>query len=128
MKQILRYLLAFVGILVTFNLLLTVTSLFPSSLIEDSIQESAEILMQEGNDYRLSEIFAVSNNNFTDSIILNAAYSIDNENPIYSYMVARKNYKKGLTIKELEDSKGEYLYSVSPNEGEEFTESYDPVR
>lgn len=127
MKKVLRYFCVFNIMIFVFNVLLLMTSLFPSELIEDNVKETAEIMNEVGNYERISKLFPVINNNYTDSIIVNAAYSIDNKNPIYSYMAARKNYKQGITQKELMDIQGELL-SLKSNSINEFTEEYDPVR
>lgn len=86
--------------------------------------------MKEGNVYKISEFSSITNNNYTDAIIINEAYSIDNTDPIYSYMAMRKNYKKGETNKILTDISGE-LVSINANENGETmintVDYYNPV-
>ena len=103
----LKYFATFLLMLMIFNLCLYVVCLIPSSKVEENIKESSYILKKQGASFQLSKIFNVVNNNRTDSVILNESYSIDNEHPYISYMKARKDYKKGLTIKEIEDINGE---------------------
>ena len=102
------------------SLFLLLGSLFPSALIENNVKESSQILMREGNIYKFFEFYNVENNNYTDSLMINEAYSIDNTNPFYSYMTVRKNYKEGQTKNNLCDNLGE---GISMNNKEE----YDPV-
>ena len=101
--------------------MLLLGSLFPSSLIEKNVKESSEILLREGNYYQISKFFGTENDNYTDAIMINEAYSIDNSNPFYSYMSARKNYKKSQTMQELPDTKGE-LISINSEE-----DDYEPI-
>ncbi len=123
MKKFLKYVVTFIVLLIIFNVLLFLSSLFPSSLIEDNVKKSSEILLREGNAPKIYSYLYQTNNNYTDSIIINSCYSIDNTDPIFSYMSVRKNYKKGLTTKELLDKNGELVSYTS--EGEE--DHYNPV-
>lgn len=120
MKKIINYIIIFILIMIFFNIILAVTSLYPSKWIEEHVIQSSNILLNEGNHYCLSSKFNIINNNYTDSIMINEAYSIDNQNPIFSYMSGRKNFKKGMTKIELLDTEGEL---ISITDGEE----YDPV-
>ncbi len=119
MKKVFRYIIVFIILFFAFNFLLIITSLFPSSWIEENVKESSEVLLREGNFYYFSKEFDIVNNNYTDALMINEAYSIDNKNPIYSYMSARKNYKSGLTKETISDTVNE---AVSINK-----EEYDPV-
>lgn len=123
MKKIIKYVITFVILIFTFNLLLLLGSLFPSSWIEDHVRESSERLSLEGNLPLFTSYLSITNNNYTDSIMINECYSIDNTNPFFSYLSARKNFKKELTEKQLEDTNGE-LISISSNSTEEI---YNPV-
>lgn len=125
MKKIFKYIIIFIILIISFNLLLFLSSLFPSSIIEENVKESAEILYEEGNLYDFGKDFYITNNNYTDALMINEAYSIDNKNPIYSYMAVRKNYKEGQTKEELEDTAGEL---ITINNGEVCAgENYDIV-
>ena len=121
LKKVVKYIIAFVILFLVFNSLLLLGSLFPSSLIEKNVRESSETLLSEGNYYKISKFFGTENDNYTDAIMINEAYSIDNTNPFYSYMSARKNYKKYQTMQELPDTKGE-LISLNSEE-----DDYEPV-
>ena len=72
--------------------------------------------------------------NATDVLMINEAYSIDNTEPIYSFMSGRKNYKKGTTKSQLKDTQNELIsFDVesvkSVPEGEmPKRETYNPVK
>lgn len=119
MKKIAKYGIIFLILILIFNFLLFISSLFPSKIIIKNVKESSEILSKEGNDYKFFENLYIVNNNYTDALMINEAYSIDNTNPIYSYMTARKNYNRDITKKSMKDI-SEELISL------EFDE-YDPV-
>lgn len=115
-----KYILYSIILIIIFNLLLFLVSIFPSNWIEKNVEETSEILLEQDNYYSLP-IVNVIINNYTDSIMINTAYSIDNKNPVFSYMSARKNYKEGLTQETQNDTNGE-LISINN------LEKYDPVR
>lgn len=121
MKKLLKYVITFIILIISFNLLLLLGSLFPSSWIEENVKESSKTLLVEGNLPYFKLNPNITNNNYTDAIMINACYSIDNTDPFFSYMSVRKNYKSGLTTRQLEDTKGE-LASISSRNG-----AYDPV-
>lgn len=118
-KKILKYISTFIILLLIFNLLLFVGSLYPSKIIEKNVKKSSQILTEEGNLYEFFEWSDVVNNNYTDALMINEAYSIDNTNPLYSYMAVRKNFNKEITKKHLADTQEE-LISIN-------SEDYDPV-
>lgn len=119
-KKIAKYGIVFIILIFIFNFLLLISSLFPSEIIRENVEESSEILSKEGNAYQIFKYSNVVNNNFTDALMINEAYSIDNTTPIYSYMTVRKNYEKGLTKNSMKDTQEE-LISLNSKE-------YDPVR
>lgn len=118
-KKILKYISTFIILLLIFNLLLLACSLYPSKIIEKNVKKSSQILTEEGNLYEFFEWSDVVNNNYTDALMINEAYSIDNTNPVYSYMAVRKNFNKEITKKHLADTQEE-LISIN-------SEDYDPV-
>lgn len=120
MKKIIKYVLVFLGLILMFISLLLLSSIFPSTMIEKNVMESSKILLKEGNIYRFFSWSHVVNNNYTDALMINEAYSIDNKNPLYSCLAVRKNYKENLTKHSLSDLNGE---SVSQN----IVTGYDSV-
>lgn len=97
-KGILRYVLIFVVLLGIYFVLLTLTSLIPSSTLEEHVRESSETLVEEGEKvtynlgYKEENIFT-----FTDALMINTAYSVDSREPVKSFILARKNYIPGQT-------------------------------
>ena len=119
MKKIIKYILVFLGLILIFSSLLFASSLFSSSIIEKNVIESSKILSKEGNIYKFFPWSRVVNNNYTDVLMINEAYSIDNKNPLYSCMAVRKNYKESVTKYSCSDITGD---SISLN-----SFRYDPV-
>lgn len=130
LKKIVKYTKVWVILLIIFNISLLITSLFPSDMIEENVKSSSDILLQEGNIYQIFEYSTIVNNNYTDAVIINEAYSIDNTNPIYSYMSMRKNYAKEETTIELEDIEGELASIYTDEDGNIIVKQgsfYSPV-
>lgn len=119
MKKIIKYVLVFLSPLLIFFSLLLVSSLFSSSMIEHNVIKSSITLSKEGNIYKFFPWSRVVNNNYTDVLMINEAYSIDNKNPLYSCMSVRKNYKESITKYSCSDITGD---SISLN-----SLRYDPV-
>lgn len=128
-----KYIITFIGLIIIFNLLLFLGSLFPSNLLEKNVKESAKTLLTEGNRYQIIKTLDVYNDNYTDSIMINTSYSIDNTNPIYSYMSGRKNFNSQITKNSLEDASGELISINTLNEKSLknnsiiVSEEYEPV-
>lgn len=98
MKIILKYLLTFIILISTYFILMTLTSLIPSSWMENNVRKSSETLLKDGEKieynlgYKKENIFT-----FTDALMINTAYSIDSKDPINSFLLDRKNYIPGQT-------------------------------
>lgn len=119
MKNILKYVGVFITIILIFVILLIGTSLFPSEYIKGNVKSSAEILVQEGNRkivYVPQKLSSMQFDNYSDALMINTAYSIDNSTPLYSSFVARKNYIPDTNETIYEDSVGE-LHSASKYKG-----------
>lgn len=95
---IIKYVIIFIILICIYIFLLTATSLIPSSALKENVTKSSEILVNEGEKvtfdlkYKKEKIFT-----FTDALMINTAYSIDNSQPIKSFILARKNYIPGQT-------------------------------
>ncbi|MBQ8299096.1 MAG: hypothetical protein IJX99_04410 [Clostridia bacterium] len=125
MRKILEYIKLFICMILLFNLLLLLSSLFPSEILKNNVIESADILLNEGNHFTF-DFVNIRNNNYTDALIVNMLYSIDNQTPIQSYILGRKNYNKDFTKKIVEATIGE-AKSIKPYSENEFTDKYDAV-
>lgn len=93
--------------------LMTLSSLIPSSALENNVKKSSEILANIGEKeiydlkYKEENIFT-----FTDALMINTAYSIDYRHPMESFLLARKNYIPGQTKIFYKDSQ----YNLGANE------------
>lgn len=84
MKPFLKFTITFIILILGFNLILLISSSFPSSYIENNVRDSSKILKNEG---KLPLICDISyNDNYTDAIMINTCYSIDNNAPFFSYL------------------------------------------
>jgi len=103
--NLLKYTFIFVIIICIYLLLLGISSMIPSSILKENVKESSETLVSDGERkqfnllYKKESIFT-----FTDALMINTAYSVDNTTPIKSSLLARKNYIPGQTKKEHVDS------------------------
>ena len=108
-----KYILVFVILIGIYLVLLTVTSLLPSSVLEENVRESSETLLEEGEKvtynlgYKEENIFT-----FTDALMINNAYSVDYRHPLESSILIRKNYIPGQTKVVYPDSQ----YNLGANE------------
>ena len=113
LKNFLIYLLLFIILISSYMILMTLSSLIPSSWIENHVRESSETLFEEGErnvydlKYKKARIFT-----FTDALMINTAYSIDSSSPMQSFIFARKNYIPGQTKYIYPDSQ----YNLGANE------------
>ena len=108
-----KYVLVFIILIGMYLILLTVSGIIPSSALEKNVRESSETLLKEGErvfynlGYKEESIFT-----FTDALMINTAYSIDNSKPLESALLARKNYIPGQTKVVYPDSQ----YNLGANE------------
>ena len=103
----LKFILIYIGILLFFVLFMVLGCLFPSKLIDKNVRESSKILIDEGLDHDYDTFFFARVDNYTDVLMINEAYSVDNTNPLYSALSVRKNYKNGVTRYQDSDITGE---------------------
>ena len=94
-KYFLKYVIAFAVTILVFNISLFFMALIPSEKVENKVFESANILNDEGPYYKVSNLFDVYDNTWTDSVIVNEIYSMDSTHPYEAYMKVRKNYREG---------------------------------
>ena len=98
-KIVLKYLKVFIIALISLFILMLLTSLIPSNIMRKNVQESADYMMTLGeyNYVNIKMLKAVNKFIYTDTLMLNTAYSIDYKDPIKSFLLARKNYIPGVT-------------------------------
>lgn len=129
-KPALKYIIVYIILILLFVVFLTISSLFPSDWIKENVAESANILESESNYKQVNVIYKgmiIPFDNFTDALMLNTAYSIDNERPLYSAFTARKNYIPGVTNTVIEETAGELGFSSKYEERNQVAELKDTV-
>lgn len=105
LQQFILYVLLFIILIASYMGLMTLSSLIPASAIQENVKQSSETLLQDNEKkvydlkYKQESIFT-----FTDALMINTAYSIDNHHPIESFLLARKNYVPGQTTRQHVDS------------------------
>ncbi len=120
-KSIGKYLSTYICLVLLFNVLMYLSCSFSSDLIENNAKDSLEIIKKEGN--YVSKGFLAVVENVVDVHSINQYVSVDSKDPINSYLLGRKNYKKGQTIVVLPDQSGN-LVSYAQNR---FDENGNPV-
>ena len=109
-NKLLNYICIFIILIFSFILFLTLSSSFSSKRIFENVKESSEVLFEEGNRkiiYIPYRNVKMQFDNYTDALMINTAYSIDNSKPLYSSFVARKNYIPEVTNEVYQDVAGE---------------------
>jgi len=130
MKRFCKFVLVFVILICIFVGLLVLACSFPSSLIKDNVASSSKTLNEEGNYKRffIIEKFQFQGfDNYSDSLMINTAYSIDSKTPVYSAFTAKKNYIPGVTTKIEQDVVGELKSNSKYEEHSEVQELEDTV-
>ena len=98
LKTVLKYVFIFIVTMIILVGLLFLSSLIPSSSLQQNIKESSEFLNNYGEK---EQIKALGKEEtlflFTDAIMLNIAYSIDSTHPYEAMLLDRKNYIPGQT-------------------------------
>lgn len=115
--KILKYCITFLSLIFIFNVLLYLVCLFDSNILKKNVEESSAILKNEGYRYKLSNIFNIKNDTYTDALIINEVYSIESEKPYLSYMKVKRNFKRGISNFEAPEEGGEG-FTVNYNEFE----------
>lgn len=110
MKRMFRYLIIFILLICSFMALLTITSCISSKSMFNNVEESSQLLLEEGNrkiiyiPYRRTKM---EFDNYTDALMINTAYSIDSRKPLFSAFMARKNFIPDVTTEVYQDQAGE---------------------
>ena len=95
MKKIISFILTFVILILAYFVSLTLISCIPSRLIKENVKESANYFLYNGGENKTIELKYKTVNifNFTNALMINTAYSIDNTNPVEAlYTRSYENY------------------------------------
>lgn len=140
MKKFLKYLIILIVLIVIYLASLMLTSLIPRDLIENNVKESAKTLVQEGNHHIVNfRIKTILLDNYTTALMINNAYSMDNNAPLASSLLVRKNYLPGITQIIYATSSGSLIgasqyeefdgvHELQGSVDKEITESYEYAR
>ena len=110
LKNIIKYIGIYLALIIFFVISLVAVSSFNKESIAENVKKSAEVLLSEGNRkviYIPYKDINMQFDNYTDALMINTAYSIDPQTPLYSAFVARKNYIPNVTTEVYEDVPGE---------------------
>ena len=130
MKRFLKYFLTLIILIIVFMGILIFACSFPSSLIRENVASSSKTLNKEGNRKScliFSKFQIQEFDNYSDSLMINTAYSIDSKTPLYSAFTAKKDYIPNVTKKILEDKVGELKSSSKYDKHNEVAELEDTV-
>ena len=85
---LIKYILTFITVMLGLNILLLLSSLIPSSMLEKNVKESAKILKDQGEYWPVTLYDGIDN--CTDALMVNEAYSVDYKNPIYLKLICKQ--------------------------------------
>ena len=97
-QKILQYVIVILILLAIFLGSLVLTSLIPSDWMKENVKKSAQDMKAIGEKdvvdmgYKKEVLFI-----FTDALMVNTAYSVDNAHPLESSLLARRDYLPGQT-------------------------------
>lgn len=128
LKEGLKYIAIYFIMIAIFITSLALVDLIPKDTMKENVKQTADILMEQTNKWRLNIRFIpITFDNYTDALMINTAYSIDSKTPLYSAMVARKNYIPGKTKTIMEDTSGELVSSSKYEELDQVGDLNDTV-
>ena len=111
MKLLKKLIPTYFILLIVLMLLLFFSCLIPQKNIEQKVKESASYMTQQGEDWFVKELGRkIRQDNDTDAIMINIAYSIDENNVFYSMLAARRNYVKNVTTHTVSESEGDLKF------------------
>lgn len=124
-KNIRKYLLIFLILIVIYIILLCFTNLIPTKIIEKNVCESSEQLVKIGEKetiYNKNKTNKTILFRFTDALMINMAYSVDSKTPLYSAMLCRKDYIPNKTKEQVIEKYGNI------GTDKKYTDKYDNTR
>jgi len=133
--NIVKFILVFIFLIAMYMFTLFFASSFPSAWIKDNIEESADLLVNRGEGYNIDVGYkTVPIFEYTNSLMLNHAYSIDYVHPVQSMILVRKNFVPGMTeivhentSEDLKSAKRYYNEYTSETDAFQAQELFDSV-
>lgn len=125
LKQIAKYALTFLGIVLFFNVSMYLVCLFDSERLDDNARQSCETILNQDAYPVLCYPLDIKNDNITDALMINEMVSVNSTTPYESYMKIRKNFRAGQTTQEIRNHVGENMCTFYDEElGQERCASY----
>lgn len=99
LNKVFLYIIVFFVVIIILQILGILACAIPRKLLYNNVKETSEQLYNIGEKYEKSYLNkSITNFYFTDILMVNISYSVDNQRPFESFILARKNYnsdKKG---------------------------------
>ena len=130
MKNILKHIGVMIILLIIYMSSLFLTSLIPRDSIKENVKETAQILNEQTNQVFIKSILKnkdIKYDNYTDALMINTAYSIDENSPLESILLCRKNYIPGVTKIVFPDTASELKSASKYKELDQVGELNDTV-
>lgn len=128
-KYYIKYITILVIIFIIFIATLLLSALIPSDLLENNVRKSLNTLKEEGNFPEVKYGINYKLDNYTDALMINTAYCIDNEDPLNSILLARRNYQSDRDdIKLVEVDSENTILNLELTLNNENTEYYEYSR
>lgn len=98
-KRTLKYISIYSVMIIFFIFILYAVSTIPNKKLEKNVIKSAEELRKEGTALIIQNFENEAyQDNYTDALMINTVYSIDEKEPIESIILARRSYNKNKTF------------------------------
>lgn len=145
LKNFLKYVLVFIILIAVYLCTLLITSLIPQRVLKNNVTKTSEVYNDEG-EKKVVEFCGKEETLFifTDALMVNTAYSINNQKPLESALLDRKDWVQGQTTdyeKDIQYNLGAFGKYKDANEnvfqaaelyglmhGENITTSYEYAR
>ena len=130
MKNILKHIGVMIILLIIYMSSLFLTSLIPRDSIKENVKETAQILNEQTNQVFIKSILKnkdIKYDNYTDALMISTAYSIDENSPLESILLCRKNYIPGVTKIVFPDTASELKSASKYKELDQVGELNDTV-
>lgn len=99
LNKVFLYIIVFLVVIIILQILGILACAIPRKILYNNVKETSEQLYNIGEKYEKSYLNkSITNFYFTDILMVNISYSVDNQRPFESFILARKNYnsdKKG---------------------------------
>ena len=128
-KYCIKYIIIFIVLFTIFISTLLLSAIIPSNLLKNNVGKSLNVLKKEGAFHEVISGINYKLDNYTDALMINTAYCIDNEEPFNSILLARRNYQSDRDdIKLVEVDSENTILNLELTLNNENTEYYEYSR